>query len=153
MARVDRLRTVFVAEIPERLEDGILYVSEECHVALHNCACGCGEEVSTPLVHTEYRLAMEGGQASIWPSIGNHDFACASHYIIKHGEILWAGRMSRSAIEAGRARDRRLKRPPAPIPAPLPAPGAKLVVPARPGPFRTALQRIATWCRKLFAGK
>lgn len=118
MARIERLETVFVDSIPEKLEDGILYVSEECRVALHNCACGCGEEVSTPLVRTEYHLTMEGGAASIWPSIGNHDFACASHYVIKRGKIVWAGKMSRVEIEAGRERDRRLKRPPVPIEVP-----------------------------------
>ena len=126
MARIEWLETVFVDSIPEKLEDGILYVSEECRVALHNCACGCGEEVSTPLVRTEYHLTMEGGAASIWPSIGNHDFACASHYVIKRGKIVWAGKMSRVEIEAGRERDRRLKRPPvlkeAPSAATAPAP-------------------------------
>lgn len=119
MSRVDKLRTAFTAEIPERLEDGILYVSRECCVALHNCACacGCGEEVSTPLVATEYRLTMHGDKASLWPSIGNHDFTCASHYIIDRGTIVWAGGMSRAAIERGREKDRLLKRPPAPTPA------------------------------------
>jgi hypothetical protein len=110
MARVNRLTTVFVEDIPEQLEDGILYVSCQCRVALHNCACGCGEEVSTPLVPTEFALVMEGEDASIWPSIGNHDFPCGSHYIIKRGRIHWAGKMSREQIEAGRARDRLLKR-------------------------------------------
>lgn len=146
MARVDRLKTVFVDEVPEILEDGILYVSEECCVALHNCACGCGEEVSTPLVRTEYRLTMEGDAASIWPSIGNHDFACASHYVIKQGEILWADRMSRLAIEAGRERDRRLKRPPASIlvPSSMPAP-----TPAPPSRIGLA-QRTLDWVKALY---
>ncbi|MEP7457508.1 DUF6527 family protein [Phyllobacterium sp. SB3] len=110
MTRVDRLITVFVDDIPEHLEDGFLYVSRECHVALHNCACGCGEEVSSPLVPTEYTLVMEDEGASIWPSIGNHDFTCGSHYIIERGRIRWAGKMSRAQIEAGRAHDRLLKR-------------------------------------------
>lgn len=109
--RVNRLDARFVHEIPEALEDGILYVCEECQVALHNCACGCGEEVSTPFVRTEYSLTMHDGEASIWPSIGNHDFACKSHYVIRRGEILWAGRMSRAEIEWGRQKDRALKRP------------------------------------------
>lgn len=113
--RVDRLKTVFLAELPETLEDGILYVSRECCVALHNCACGCGEEVSTPLVPTEFELTMHDDGPSIWPSIGNHDFACASHYIVHRGAIVWEGKMSRAAIEAGRQRDRLLKRPPAAI--------------------------------------
>lgn len=149
MAQVDRLKTVFVDDIPEVLEDGILYVSEECCVALHNCACGCGEEVSTPLVRTEYRLTMEGDSASIWPSIGNHDFACASHYVIKQGKILWAGRMSRGAIEAGRERDRWLKRPPAPKPAPIGMRTPRYMPQSGTG----LVQRILTWikaiCRKL----
>jgi hypothetical protein len=116
--RVDRLETVFMDEIPETLEDGFLYVSQQCRVALHNCACGCGEEVSTPLVPTEYDLTVNEEGASIWPSVGNHDFACMSHYVIDCGEIVWAGKMSRTAIEAGRRRDRRLKRPPTPAATP-----------------------------------
>ncbi|WP_221416090.1 DUF6527 family protein [Sphingomonas kyeonggiensis] len=111
MSRVERLKTVFVDEIPEILEDGVLYVSRACKVALHNCACGCGEEVSTPLVATEYNLTMEGNDASVWPSVGNHDFARASHYVIQQGRIVWAGQMSRGAIEKGLQRDRELKRP------------------------------------------
>jgi len=118
VSRVDRLTTVFAAEIPEVLEDGILYVSRECRVALHNCACGCGEEVSTPLVPTEYTLTLDGDDATISPSVGNHDFACASHYVIEQGRIIWAGRMSRAAIESGRERDRLLKRPAVRVPLP-----------------------------------
>jgi hypothetical protein len=111
MASVKQLRTVLVDEIPENLEDGVLYVSEACHVALHNCACGCGMEVSTPLVPTEYELTLKDGRASLWPSIGNHDYPCSSHYVIERGRIVWAGAMSREAIEKGRAADRLLKRP------------------------------------------
>ena len=114
MARVGRLRTVVVDDIPEKLEDGILYVSPPCRVALHNCACGCGEEVSTPLVPTEYEKLMDGEEASIWPSIGNHDYPCGSHYEIERGRFVWAGKMSLEQIERGRAYDRLLKRGPKP---------------------------------------
>jgi hypothetical protein len=147
MKRVERLETVFVDEMPEVLEDGILYVSQECCVALHNCACGCGEEVSTPLVHTEYSLTMHDGEASLWPSIGNHDFACTSHYVIRRGRIVWAGRMSRTAIEIGRAQDRRLKRPPPlrPLPTPTSAPAKQPKAPRRRGFFGTAVD----WARRL----
>lgn len=112
MAKIDFLTTVVVDEIPETLENGVLYVSSSSHVALHSCCCGCGEEVVSPLVPTEYKLSMKGPLASIWPSIGNHDFPCGSHYIIKQGQIIWAGQMSRAQIEAGRAYDRHLKRGP-----------------------------------------
>lgn len=110
MARIDQLRPVFVDTMPEALEDGIIYISEECRVALHNCCCGCGEEVSTPLGPTEYSLRVQGERVTVWPSIGNHDYRCGSHYLIERGSIIWAGPMSRKAIEQGRARDRYLKR-------------------------------------------
>jgi hypothetical protein len=150
--RVDRLSAVFVDEMPEVLEDGILYVSQECRVALHNCACGCGEEVSTPLLPTEFTLTMDDGGASVWPSIGNHDFACASHYIIKRGQIVWAGKMSRYDIEWGREKDRMLKRPPPPKPAHIPV-GAPAVVPPMPirrSPIKLILSWIRWAFRKLF---
>lgn len=66
-------------------------------------------------MRTEYSLTMEGDDASIWPSVGNHDFGCASHYVIKKGRIVWAGQMSRAAIEKGRQQDRELKRPNVPV--------------------------------------
>ncbi|MBN9085187.1 MAG: hypothetical protein J0I16_27055 [Rhizobiales bacterium] len=137
MTRVDKLRTVFLAEMPERLEDGILYVSRECCVALHNCACGCGEEVSTPLVSTEYKLTMHDDGASIWPSIGNHDFACASHYVIDRGAIVWASKMTRIAIEPGRQQDRLLKRPLVPLPASEPQP-------------KPSIRSLLNWIRAVF---
>lgn len=143
MTRVDRLRAVFLAEIPEKLEDGILYVSRECSVALHACACGCGEEVSTPLVPTEFTLTMHDDGPSIRPSIGNHDFACASHYIIERGAIVWAGKMNRAAIAAGRQRDRLLKRPPPPLSAP-PSPSLPK------GPLHRAINWISALFRRIF---
>jgi Family of unknown function (DUF6527) len=153
MPGIERLRTVFIAEIPEILEDGILYVSEECQVALHNCACGCGEEVSTPLVRTEYRLSMEGGEASVWPSIGNHDFACKSHYVIRRGRVLWAREMTRAAIEAGRERDRRLKRPLVPLVVQIPDAPVEPTALIPHGVVRMALGRIACWVREILASR
>jgi hypothetical protein len=96
--------------MPDKLQDGIIYVSQKYRVALHNCCCGCKEEVSTPLAPTEYRLTMSAGKASLWPSIGNHDFPCRSHYVIDNGEVVWSGEMSRETIEAGRRHDQFLKR-------------------------------------------
>lgn len=110
MARVNRLRAKFVEKMPNALESGIIYISHKYRVALHSCCCGCGEEVSTPLGPTEYSLHMVGDAVTIRPSIGNHDFACRSHYLITAGSIAWSGAMSREAIEAGRAHDRHLKR-------------------------------------------
>ncbi len=110
MPKVFNLRAEFVETMPNALEDGVIYISEKYRVALHNCCCGCGEEVSTPIGPTEYSIAMVDGDVTVEPSIGNHDFPCRSHYVIERGSIVWAGAMSRRAIKAGRAHDRYLKR-------------------------------------------
>jgi hypothetical protein len=110
MTRISRLRAEFVSTMPDALEDGVIYISEPYRVALHNCCCGCGEEVSTPIGPTEYSISMAAGGVTVRPSIGNHDFPCRSHYVIEQGAVVWAGEMSRHAIEKGRAQDRYLKR-------------------------------------------
>lgn len=110
MTRIQRLEVKIVTGAPDHLENGILYFSPEDRVALHACCCGCGEEVVTPIGDTEYSINLTERGVSIWPSIGNHDYHCGSHYIIEGGQVIWAGAMSRRAIEAGRAHDRLLKR-------------------------------------------
>ena len=107
--KINRLRPQMVEQMPETLENGIIYISERYRVALHNCCCGCGEEVSTPLGSTEFSIRVDGPAVTLRPSIGNHDFACRSHYFITNGSIDWAPAMTRAQIEAGRAYDRRLK--------------------------------------------
>jgi hypothetical protein len=111
MTKLQMIEPVFVEKMPDHLEDGKLYISEQYKIALHNCCCGCGMEVSSPLTPTEYTLTNHGDLVSICPSIGNHDYPCGSHYVIEDNKILWAGAMSRSAIERGRQFDRELKRP------------------------------------------
>lgn len=96
--------------IPEQLEDGVLYISHRYSTAVHRCCCGCGEEVVTPLGPTDWSVRVVAGLATVHPSIGNWSYACRSHYWIRRGKVVWAGSMSGSEIEAGRARDRAAKR-------------------------------------------
>lgn len=100
---------VFVEEIPAETEQGVLYVSMECATAVHRCACGCGQEVVTPLSPTDWSLIFDGASVSLDPSIGNWSLPCRSHYFIDGGAVAWAGNMSNAAIELGRARDRQNK--------------------------------------------
>ena len=93
--------------IPERLEEGILYVSHRYKTAVHKCACGCGEEVVTPLGTTDWSIQIDNGTATLYPSIGNWSFACRSHYFMRKGRVIWAGQMSRQQIEHGRTLDRK----------------------------------------------
>jgi len=80
----------FVDFIPEKLEDGILYVSVNHCVAVHKCVCGCGNEVVTPIALSGWRLLFDGETISLSPSIGNWNFECRSHYWIRNNRIVWA---------------------------------------------------------------
>src|SRR5687767_2372824 len=95
-----------VEYIPEQLEEGVVYVSPKYGTAVHKCACGCREEVVTPLNPTDWSLRLHKRGVTLDPSIGNWSFACQSHYFIRQGRVLWASKMSRREIEWGRALDR-----------------------------------------------
>ena len=79
----------FVEFIPDQLEDGILYVSITYATVLHKCACGCGNEVVTPLSPSDWQLTFNGEAISLFPSIGNWSFPCRSHYWIRKNEVVW----------------------------------------------------------------
>lgn len=91
---------------PRPLEEGILYISEKFGMAAHNCACGCGHEVMTPLKPTQWKLKIEqGGAATLYPSIGNWGFPCCSHYWIRGNEVMWSYHMSDAVIRRNRQLD------------------------------------------------
>lgn len=103
------LKHQFVTSVPEKPEEGILYVSLPYRTAIHKCCCGCGHEVVTPFSPTDWKLIFDGVSVSLYPSIGNWSLPCRSHYFIERGRIEWAGEWSDAKIAAGRAHDRRLK--------------------------------------------
>lgn len=96
--RRNELTVKYVETMPETKEEGILYISKKYGLAIHLCACGCGEQVVTPLNGnwngwmkdfgwdlTEY----EDGTVTLSPSIGNFQFDCKSHYFIRRNKIVW----------------------------------------------------------------
>lgn len=88
--------------MPQQLEPGILYVSYEFGTAAHLCVCGCGAKIRTPLdPTTEWSIEETSEGPSLWPSVGNWQQACKSHYVISRGEVLWADRWSDKRIAAG----------------------------------------------------
>ena len=89
----------FVDLIPEELEDGVLYVSIRFGTVVHKCACGCGEEVVTPLGPAEWRLTYDGRTVSLAPSVGNWSFPCRSHYWIEGGNVRWARGFSGAEVD------------------------------------------------------
>jgi hypothetical protein len=101
----DRLKHRFVKYVPEQLEPGILYISIEYATAVHMCCCGCGEEVVTPFTPTDWRMIFDGESISLWPSIGNWDYDCRSHYVIKRNRVIDAKPWSEKQIAAGRRKN------------------------------------------------
>lgn len=96
----------FVEQIPEHLEEGVLYVCETYRTAAHKCCCGCGEEVVTPLTPAGWSVRKHGSTVTLHPSIGNWSFQCKSHYLIVRNKVVWARRFSPTQIERVKVRDR-----------------------------------------------
>lgn len=103
--KTSQFRHEFVEFVPERIEDGVVYVSIPYATAIHRCACGCGHEVVTPLSPTDWRVIFDGKSVSLDPSIGNWSFDCQSHYFIRKNRVLWCEKWSKERIDLGRAYD------------------------------------------------
>ncbi|MCY3747802.1 MAG: DUF6527 family protein [Chloroflexi bacterium] len=102
-----RLRHEFVDYIPEQIDERVLYVSVRFGTVVHRCACGCGEEVVTPLGPAEWRLTYDGRTISLAPSIGNWSFRCRSHYWIDEGSVRWSRGFSNAEIARVRLESRK----------------------------------------------
>lgn len=87
MIKTLNLEPVFVDCIPKQLEDGYLYISMTHQVAIHRCACGCGEEVVTPIAADQWHLHYDG-TITLSPSIGNWQIPCQSHYWIRNNHVI-----------------------------------------------------------------
>ncbi|WP_063910176.1 DUF6527 family protein [Herbidospora yilanensis] len=101
------LRPEFVESFPSEMSRGILYVSIPYATCGHLCACGCGQEIVTPLSPAQWALTYDGENVSLRPSIGNWGLSCRSHYWIKEGVVRWSRRYTADEIDDNRARDRR----------------------------------------------
>ena len=81
----------FVKYIPEQLEPGKIYISDEYKVAVHLCACGCGGKTVTPIDENEWTVTMQGDKLTIRPSIGNWKWENPfhAHYFMTDNIIQW----------------------------------------------------------------
>mgnify|MGYP001806924582 CR=1 FL=1 len=100
---MSNFQTEHVIFMPTTLEPGILYVSRKYEVAVHLCACGCGSKIVTPLGPTDWKFKDSRRGPSLWPSIGNWQLPCRSHYIIRNGDTIWAGDWTDEEIMQGRS--------------------------------------------------
>ena len=103
--KADRLKHSFVASIPDQIDPGILYISLDFATMMHLCACGCGREVVTPLSPKDWRITYDGRSVSVHPSVGSWSLPCRSHYVIKKGNIRWAGDWTDEQVNKGRRAD------------------------------------------------
>lgn len=99
-----------VRSMPRELDSGVLYVSKEFSTAAHLCACGCGTKIRTPLGPTDWQLKTSRRGPTRYPSIGNWQEPCQSHYVISAGEVIWMDRWTPEQIAAGRRGEERRSR-------------------------------------------
>jgi len=109
MIRHQAIEPRFVKTVPRQLEPGVLYVSVEYGTVVHACYCGCGQEVVTPLTPTDWRMTYDGETVSLWPSVGNWNLPCRSHYVIDRNLVVEQGAWSQARIEAEYRRDKAAK--------------------------------------------
>jgi len=103
------INPLFVEFIPDVLKEGVLYISEQYGTVVHKCCCGCGEEVVTPLTPVDWQLRKEGKTVTLFPSIGNWNFPCQSHYWIRRNKVEWSHAMTKQKIRRVQERDRQDK--------------------------------------------
>lgn len=109
MTRIAMMEPRFVEAMPATLDDGVLYVSMLFNTVVHKCCCGCGARVVTPLSPVEWRLEYDGCAVSLYPSIGNHQYRCKSHYWIRQNRVEWSDVWTTREIDEGRATTHRAR--------------------------------------------
>jgi hypothetical protein len=90
-----------VTFLPRLLDPGILYVSKKYGISGHLCPCGCGNKIITPLDKTEWYLKVKKNKPSLYPSIGNWQLPCKSHYWIINGNVIWSQQWTEKQIKYG----------------------------------------------------
>ena len=107
---INKIELLKVKYLPNDLEPGILYFSKKYGVAGHLCPCGCGSKIITPFGKNEWEININKDKPTLFPSMGNWQLPCRSHYWIINGKIEWSYQWSEEEIIDGRnAEDKRRK--------------------------------------------
>lgn len=89
--QVEFIRIEEVIHVPDKLEERVLYVSQEFKMSIHLCLCGCGKETILPFYKEVNGINRgwthdkdEQGGYTLRPSIGNFsgENPYHAHYII-----------------------------------------------------------------------
>lgn len=89
--------------MPKDLLPEVLYFSDEFSTCAHLCPCGCNSKIRTPIGPTEWQLTQTKKGPTLYPSIGNWQLDCRSHYWIRNGNVHWAPQWSEKEIIKGRS--------------------------------------------------
>lgn len=91
MMKIHEMTPVFCDNVPEVKELGKLYISMNFKVAIHLCACGCGQQAVTPIRKDSWNLTNNDGKISLRPSIGNFngENPYHAHYFITNNKVEW----------------------------------------------------------------
>lgn len=108
--KMEKIKLLRVQFLPKKLEEGFLYVSEEYGIAGHLCPCGCKNKIMTPLDPSEWSFQEASDGPTLYPSIGNWQLPCMSHYWITNGDIEWSYEWSEEEILAGRVLEERKRK-------------------------------------------
>lgn len=79
----------------QKLEFGVIYVSEKYACCTHLCPCGCGTEICIPIKSDEITTWDDGwdykknisNEITLSPSLLNKACPIRSHYFIKNNKI------------------------------------------------------------------
>lgn len=96
------IRLELTETIPAQIEEGVLYVSFKYWTTAHKCGCGCGQKVVLRLSPKHWAITLNGDSVSMYPSVGNWQLPCKSHYWIEEGQIVPARQWSDVEIQQNR---------------------------------------------------
>ena len=97
-----KLRLQITETIPDDIEEGILYVCFAYWTTAHKCGCGCGQKVVLRLSPNHWAITLNGESVSMYPSVGNWQLPCRSHYWIQEGRVITAEQWSDKEIKRNR---------------------------------------------------
>ena len=93
MKMIDKFeKIVDVISLPEKIEEGVLYISNQFGVSCHLCPCGCCTEINIPLRptwHHGWNILREYDKVTLSPSLLNTSCPNKAHYFIVKNEIHW----------------------------------------------------------------
>lgn len=100
----------FCENVPENLEEDIVYVSISFCTSIHLCPCGCKNEIVVKFSPVDWKITFDGDSISIYPSIGNWGLNCKSHYWIRNNKVIWAETWSTRKVIYSRKQNEKIKK-------------------------------------------